>query len=97
MSGADADAYRDLVARNGVHLVIIYDEWFPDDLSAGWVKVASLDLSRQRVSSAEAEVQFYATDAATASKARPELQAFSKVLPPRVRLKIYGPAANAAE
>lgn len=97
MSGADADAYRDLVARNGVHLVIIYDEWFPDDLSAGWVKVASLALSRQRVSSAEAEVQFYATDAATASKVRPELQAFSKVLPPRVRLTVYGPATNAAE
>ena len=39
----------------------------------------------------------YATDAATASKARPELQAFSKVLPPRVRLTVYGPATNAAE
>jgi hypothetical protein len=97
MSGADSDAYRELVARNEVHLVMIYDDWFPDDLSATWVKVASMDISRQRASSAEAEVQFYATDVATASKVRPELQAFSKVLPPRVRLTIYGPAADAAE
>jgi hypothetical protein len=95
-SDADADAYRAFVDRNGVHLVIIYDEWFEDEVPASWVKVASMDLSRERVSSAEQEVQFYATDAPTVSKVRPELQSFSGGLPPGVRLTIYSVAADAA-
>jgi hypothetical protein len=94
---ADADDYRAFVARNGVHLVIIYDEWFEDEIPASWVKVASMDLSRERVSSDQKEVQFYATDAPTVSKVRPELQSFSKSLPQGVRLTIYDPAANTAQ
>jgi len=54
-----------------------------------------MDQSRECVACAESEVQFYATDAATADKLRPELQAFRKVLPPRVKLKVYGLPANA--
>jgi hypothetical protein len=94
---ADADDYRAFVDRNGVHLVIVYDEWFEDQIPASWVKVASMDLSRERVSSAESEVQFYATDAPTVSKVRPELQSFSKSLPPGVRLTIYNPGVDAAQ
>lgn len=93
---ADADDYREFVDSNRVHLVIIYDEWFEDQIPASWVKVASMDLSRERVSSAEAEVQFYATDASTAGTLRPELQSFSKRLPPAVRLTIYSPAVDTA-
>jgi len=94
---ADADAYQAFVGRNGVHLVIIYDEWFEDRIPASWVKVASMDLSRERVSSAESEVQFYATDAPTVDKVRPELQSFSRSLPPGVRLTIYSTAVDAAQ
>lgn len=88
-SGASAEEYRAFVAGSGVHLVIIYDEWFEDQIPANWIKVASMDLSRERVSSAEVEVQFYATDAATASQLKPELQSFSKSLPPGVKMTIY--------
>jgi len=94
---ADADDYRAFVARSGVHLVIIYDEWFEDQIPASWVKVASMDLSRERVSSAESQVQFYATYAPTANKVRPELQSFSMSLPPGVRLAIYNPGVDAAQ
>jgi hypothetical protein len=94
---ADADDYRAFVAKNGVHVVIIYDEWFEDQIPASWVKVASMDLSRERVSSNQKEVQFYATDAPTVSKVRPELQSFSKSLPPGVRLTIYNSAVDAAQ
>jgi hypothetical protein len=93
---ADADAYRAFVDRSGVHLVIIYDEWFENQIPASWVKVASMDLSRERVASAEKEVQFYATDAAAASKVRAELQSFSTGLPPGVKLIIYSSAPNSA-
>ena len=95
-SDADADAYRAFVESNDVHLAIIYDEWFPDQVPTSWVKVASMDLSRQRISSAQSEVQFYATDAFTVSKLRAKLESFSKSLPPRVRLTIYSPAVDTA-
>jgi len=94
-SDADANAYRDLVGSNNVHLVIIYDEWFEDQIPASWMKVASMDLSRQQISSAEPEVQFYATDASTASTVRQELQSFSKSLPAGVKLTIFNPASDA--
>ena len=90
-NGASPDDYRAFVAGSGVHLVIIYDEWFENKIPDIWIKVASMDLSRDQVSSAEKEVQFYATDEATADKLRPELQSFSKSLPPGVKLAIYRP------
>jgi hypothetical protein len=94
-SDASAEEYRAFVAGSGVHLVIIYDEWFEDQIPASWIKVASMDLSRERVSSAQEEVQFYATDAATASQLQPQFQSFSKSLPPGVKLTIYSSAAGA--
>jgi hypothetical protein len=95
-SNASADAYRDFIAGHGVHLVIIYDEWFIGQIPASWVKVASMDLSRERISPDKKEVQFYATDNSTADQLQPELRSFSKSLPPRVRLTIYNSAVNAS-
>ena len=87
---SDAEDYRAFVDASQVHLVIIYDQWFEDQIPNTWVKIASMDLSRERVSSAEKEVQFYATDDSTASLLRPELQTFSKSVPPGVVLTIHG-------
>jgi hypothetical protein len=87
-----AEDYRAFVAGSSAHLVIIYDEWFEHQIPVTWIRVASMDLSRERVSSSEAEVQFYATDNVTANKLRPELQSFSASLPPGVKLTIYNPA-----
>jgi hypothetical protein len=95
-SNAGADAYRDFIASHGVHLVIIYDEWFVGQIPASWTKLASMDLSRKRISPDKKEVQFYATDASAVNRIEPELQAFSKSLPPRVKLIIYNTAANAS-
>jgi hypothetical protein len=93
-SDASAEEYRAFVAGCSVHLVIIYDEWFPDQIPASWIKVASMELSRLRVSPAEAEVQFYATDSTTARQLHSELESFSKSLPPGVKLTIYSYAAD---
>jgi hypothetical protein len=95
-SNASADAYRNFIAGHGVHLVIIYDEWFIGQIPASWVKVASMDLSRERISPDKEEVQFYATDAFTALQLQPELQSFRKSLPPRVKITIYNSTANAS-
>jgi hypothetical protein len=86
---ASAEDYRTLVADSGVHLVIIYEEWFPGQIPASWIKVASMNLSREHVSCALSEVQFYATDAFTASQLQPELESFRKSLPPGVKLTIH--------
>jgi hypothetical protein len=91
-SNASADDYQAFISSNGVHLVIIYDEWFPGQVPAIWVKVASMALSRKRVSFPDTQVQFYATETSTASILRPELQSFSKGLPPGVKLTIYNAA-----
>jgi len=93
---ADAGDYRAFVDSNQVRLVIIYDDWFEDQIPASWTKVASMDLSRERVSSAEKQVQFYATDASTAKKVRPELQSFRNSLPPGVKLTIYDSGVDTA-
>ncbi len=89
LSNASANAYRDFIQSNDVHLVIVYDEWFPGEIPSIWKKAASMDLSRKRMSAAESEVQFYATDTGAADKLLPELEAFRKSLPPGVRLTVY--------
>jgi len=96
LGDADAEDYRAFVESSQVHLVIIYDEWFEDQIPATWVKVASMDLSRERVSSAQKEVQFYSTDRSTAKTVRTELQSFGKSLPPGVKLTIYSAAVDTA-
>jgi hypothetical protein len=88
-SDASADDYQTFVADSGVHLIIIYDEWFPGRVPDAWQKVGTMSLSRSHISAAHVDVQFYATDDATAAKVREELMEFKPTLPRRVRLQIY--------
>jgi hypothetical protein len=85
---ATAGEYQAFLARNGVHLAIVYDEWFPDQIPGGWTHVGALALGGPMVSAGEQEVQFYATDAETAARVRAELNAFRPSLPPGVGLSI---------
>lgn len=86
---ASADTYRDFVAANNVHLVIVYDEWFEGRIPQSWRKVGTMSISRLHVSAAYDDVQFYATDPVTAARVSKELIAFRKVLPPRITLTLY--------
>jgi len=86
---ASSEDYEAFVAANNVHLVMVYEEWFPDQIPERWQHVGMLSLSRPRLSAAQDDVQFYATDDATAAKVREELTAFRKTLPPRVEFTIY--------
>lgn len=85
---ATADDYQAFLAANGVHLAVVYQEWFPDQIPEGWAHVATMSLSRGKISAGEDDVQFYATDAATAAIVRPELTVFSRSLPQGVKLTI---------
>ena len=81
--------YEAFVAANNVHLVMVYQEWFRGQIPQTWQHVGEMTLSRELLSAAQDDVQFYATDDATAAKVREELTAFSDILPPRVDLTIY--------
>ena len=80
--------YKAFVARNGVHLAIIYEDLFPGQIPEGWTHVATMALSGERISAGEVEVQFYATDPGTASRVRQELIAFQPSLPQGVKLTL---------
>jgi len=86
---ATAADYRTFVAANGVHLVMVYKEWFPGQIPDGWTRVGTLALSHRMISAGENEVQFYATDPGTASRVNKELLAFRPSLPSGVRLTVY--------
>jgi hypothetical protein len=85
---ATAADYQAFVAANGVHLAIIYQEWFADQIPDGWTHVGTLILSGERISAGEEQVEFYATDAATASSVHQELIAFQPTLPQGVKLTL---------
>jgi len=89
LSKPDPTAYDALLRSSGVHLAIIYDEIFVGRIPGDWQKIGTMDLSRPAVSSAESDLQFYATDPATAIKARIELANFQKTLPSGVKLVIH--------
>ena len=86
---ANSADYEKFVAANNVHLVIVYEEWFPGQIPDTWHQVGTISVSRALISAAQGDVQFYATDNATATTVKQELEAFGKVLPPRVDLTIY--------
>ena len=81
--------YEAFVAANNVHLVMVYQEWFRGQIPKTWQHVGEMTLSRELLSAAQDDVQFYATDDVTAAKVREELNAFGEVLPPRVDLTVY--------
>lgn len=93
-SHATSADYAAFVAANNVHLVMVYDEWFPDQIPDTWHHVGTISLSRPHLSAAQSDVQFYATDDATAARVREELSAFQKTLPPRVELTIDTPGSS---
>jgi hypothetical protein len=85
---AGPDTYRDFVASNNIHLVLIYPEWFRKSVPDSWKEVGILYLSHAHLSAGNNSVSFYATDDATAATLRSELTEFQKTLPPHVRLVI---------
>lgn len=87
-SHATASDYEAFVAANGVHLVIVYQEWFTGRIPETWQRVGTLSLSRERISAAQGEVNFYVTDEPTAVAVRRELRDFKATLPSRVELTV---------
>ena len=90
----NADWMRRLCQEHGVRLAMIYDGWFPEH-PAEWIHVGSLRLSRFRITPAFPQVEFYATEPATAAAVRSELETFGKSLPDHILLSLDGTTATA--
>jgi hypothetical protein len=84
------DPYGPLVSSSGVKVVILTEGPADPDptVPVSWKKVALLPISRQQMV-LDPRVLFYTTDTPSAKELQPELQAFSKSLPPGMKLTIY--------
>lgn len=82
----NAEKMAELARDRQVGLVMIYEEWYAGCLPSSWRKVAVLQTSK--VTSASAEVSFYATESACLSELRGMLVDFSKTLPAGSILRI---------
>jgi hypothetical protein len=63
---------------------MLYEDWFPGQIPAGWVRLGTLRLGHMRVTAARSEVTFYAADPAAAPELRAHLAAFARTLPESV-------------
>jgi len=79
-----------LAKPHNVQTAIIYDTWFPT-VPPNWIRVATLHLSKLRLTPAEPEVSFYALNQEALPHMYSALKAFQKALPPKVELKFEDP------
>jgi hypothetical protein len=83
-SSPDSHWMDGLAEKHNVHLVMIYDDWFPD-LPPAWVRVGEMTLSRARITPARKTVVFYATKRQYVAAAEEALHSFISTLPPGIR------------
>jgi hypothetical protein len=91
----NSDWMRRLCQEHGVRLAMIYDGWFPTH-PAEWIHVGTLKLARYRITPAFPQVEFYATEPATAETVRSELATFGKNLPDHISLTLDSTSAPTA-
>jgi hypothetical protein len=81
-----------LAAAHGVKAAMIYDKWFAAAVAPGWVRVATLSVTRPKGALGDWKVAIYATDRAEASELRNRLAAFAPTLPDEALLTLEGGA-----
>ncbi len=79
---------NDQVIQKQSKLIMIYDFWFDYNLPANWKRVATLSLSRDKISSAIGVVSFYVFDPSHETQIVKLLRDFSQTLPAGVVLKL---------
>jgi hypothetical protein len=79
-----------LATLHDVHLVMIYDQWFPQHPSQ-WVRIGTLEFTQMRVTAADSKVSFYATEAESVAAIRAALLEFQKTLPRRASFHFDSP------
>ncbi len=82
-----------LATAHGVKAAMIYDKWFASAVAPGWVRVATLSVTRPRGALGDWKVAIYATDAADVAALRDDLVAFAPTLPHEAVLTLEGGGA----
>ena len=77
---------NELIAKNNIDLVMIYDEWFDGIIPHDWEKIATLKTSY--VSAASGDVQFYIINKKNINDAKKLLADFSLGLPAGARIVV---------
>jgi hypothetical protein len=91
---APADGWAGpLATAHGVKAAMIYDKWFASAVAPGWVRVATLSVTRPKGALGDWKVAIYATDAADAAALRNDLVAFAPTLPGEAVLTLEGGGA----
>jgi hypothetical protein len=83
------DVVNPILHRDDVQLIIIYPEWFGEDLYSSWYKVGSWSIGKRLITPAAASVVFYTLDCATYRQALQRLENFEKELPSDVKYRYY--------
>ena len=74
-----------LAHKHQVKLAMIYEQWFPD-IPKNWIRLATLQLGKSKISPAQSSVSFYVVDEASIRFAEKALRSFQPTLPQGVRL-----------
>ena len=83
----DSAWMEDVSRRHDVRLAMIYDDWFRG-IPRGWTCLGRLYLGRERITSAENAVTFYALDDDVTERAQVLLDRFRASLPAGVTFKM---------
>ena len=81
---------KELVAKNGSSLAIIYDRWFEPfgTPPQSWIKIGSWEITDNYVCG-ESKVSFYAFNPAEAQQLRANLESYSSQLPPKINIEYF--------
>ncbi len=74
------DWINTLLKEKNIKFIMIYDVYFPNRPN-DWIKIATLYLNQQRITTASSYVSFYATDDASVDKMLRVLQEYAKQYP----------------
>ncbi len=79
----DTQAMRRTVLDNDVKVIIIYNDWFNENIPSDWIEVGRWKILNNVVTGGD-EISFYAPDSLSENILRKNLVDFSRVLPATV-------------
>jgi len=83
----NANWKQNLIDEANVKLVMIYDDWFHNDIPDEWKKIGELHLGKKKITPARRAVSFYSTDNKSYPEILRKIILFSKTLPAGVQFK----------
>jgi len=77
-----------IVERNNVRVIIIYEKWFENNIPPDWIKVSDWEIQNNIVCG-DSKVSFYVTDSKEKENLIKNIKIFCSNLPSDIKVKIY--------